>query len=87
MDAPSTLFERARDALRRYDSAAADELELAWKRTPWCVAIVEDAAMGEVLTAVCGEWIAGGPALRVRERNEWIGTAFQQACRRDLLRL
>jgi hypothetical protein len=66
MDAASSLFERARDALRRYDSATADQLERAWQRRPWTVTITGDDSLGELLTAVCGEWVASGPSLCVK---------------------
>jgi hypothetical protein len=61
-----SLFGRARDALRRYDSAAAGELERELAARPWVVAIARDDTLGEVITAVCGEWIAGDVAVRMR---------------------
>jgi len=61
-----SLFERSRDALRRYDSAAAAELDREWEKRPWVIAVTRDDTLGEVLTAVCGEWIAGDTAIRVR---------------------
>jgi len=47
-----SLFERARDALRRHDAAAADELEAAWNKRPYIVAISGDCA--EVVSAAIG---------------------------------
>ena len=60
-----TVFERACDALKRYDAVSAGELERAWKKRPWVVVIAGDGA-DEVVAAVCGEKVSGAAMVRIQ---------------------
>jgi len=60
-----SVFERARDALKRYDAASAAELGRAWEQRPWIVAITGDGT-GEVVSAVCGEKVSLTAAARIQ---------------------